>query len=215
MECTRYVIVFSLLLWGSAGISLAGEPDSGPLFGAITKLCEKFDAQAAQSLLSFRSLCGGKPASAAEVQKELEEAISFVCLLLKSGSYTCIQSETTGVFGTYQDGGIIYEKTDRGWRITVVDRQCVKQVVECLKWMRDIGWAAGTYETTYMKPAGSLAELQTMFPEKVHERDPWGNEFQVELSQQHHRVLSPGPDGKPKSGDEIVFEDGCYREILK
>jgi hypothetical protein len=206
-----------LVIEGSNRICLGGESGSGPLFAGVSKLCEKFDVQEAQKLFTYRNVCGGQPISATEVPKALEATVSFVCQLMNGGKkgYTCIETETTGVLGAYQDGGIVYEKTDRGWRITVIDRSCVAHIIECMKWMRDFGYATSAYEVDNMKPAASIGALQAAFPDKVHDKDPWGNEFQFELSEQHQRMVSLGPDGKPNSGDEIVFEDGWFREMLK
>jgi len=38
--------------------------------------------------------------------------------------------------------------------------------------------------------------------------DAWSHEFQYKGSESGYRLASLGPDGKPESGDEIVFENG-------
>jgi len=38
--------------------------------------------------------------------------------------------------------------------------------------------------------------------------DAWSNEFQYKGSESNYRLASMGADGKPNSGDEIVFENG-------
>jgi hypothetical protein len=38
--------------------------------------------------------------------------------------------------------------------------------------------------------------------------DAWSHEFEYKGTQSSYRLASLGPDGKPNTGDEIVFENG-------
>jgi hypothetical protein len=38
--------------------------------------------------------------------------------------------------------------------------------------------------------------------------DAWSREFEYRGTQAGYRLVSLGPDGKPRTGDEIVFENG-------
>lgn len=56
--------------------------------------------------------------------------------------------------------------------------------------------------------AGLVDKLSPRFIRSVIRLDAWSNEFAYRGTPAGYRLESSGPDGKPGTGDEIVFENG-------
>jgi Type II secretion system (T2SS), protein G len=63
----------------------------------------------------------------------------------------------------------------------------------------------------YVNAATNSALIDNLAPRYLNailRLDAWSHEFQYEGSESGYRLASLGADGKPNSGDEIVFENG-------
>lgn len=129
------------------------------------------------------------------------------------------QLDATFRFATDKDGKwkVVDVRTgDRQWESLELIRTAVgkEKALRTTADMRTIATALEAFRRErglYVEADTNSALVDNLAPQYMNtiiRLDAWSHEFEYKGTSASYRLASLGPDGKPNSGDEIVFENG-------
>lgn len=140
--------------------------------------------------------------NADEIMKEFtQDSIPSICADQKTIIFTTLEAEKDPRAAALGYGGFYhFPKIDLGCQNgkTVQDNLYTFGQI-----MGDFAWSVDSYIEKYKKLPATFEELQEATLAATLPKDPWGNSFQYQIDGQTVRLISPGPDNKPGTGDDL------------
>ncbi|HKF57255.1 MAG TPA: type II secretion system protein GspG [Blastocatellia bacterium] len=105
---------------------------------------------------------------------------------------------------------------DRCWESIELIRTAIRKekILRTTADMRTIAAALEAFHRdhgSYVQGTSGAVLMDNLAPryiEKLVRTDAWSHEFQYQGGRSGYRLASPGPDGKPGTGDDIVYQNG-------